>query len=63
MSQHLDSLAIGDTIEFSGPTGHIRYEDNGVFVIEKKKGELGLPITAAVHLFSYRQCTRYVTAF
>jgi hypothetical protein len=39
MSQHIDSMKIGDTLEFSGPTGHIRYEDNGVFVMEKKKGE------------------------
>jgi len=28
---------IGDTADFCGPTGHIRYLDNGVFAIERKR--------------------------
>lgn len=24
MSQHLDSLNLGDTVDFTGPTGHVK---------------------------------------
>jgi len=30
MSQHLDSLAIGDTIEVRGPAGDIEYKGRGL---------------------------------
>ena len=29
MSQHLESLAIGDSIEVKGPIGHVHYTGNG----------------------------------
>ena len=29
MSQHLESLAIGDTIEAKGPIGHVHYTGLG----------------------------------
>lgn len=29
MSQHLDSLRIGDTIDAKGPVGHFTYEGRG----------------------------------
>lgn len=37
MSQHLESLAIGDTLEFRGPNGLIVYEGNGNFSIRTEK--------------------------
>eukprot|EP00035_Acanthoeca_spectabilis_P007873 m.145146 g.145146 ORF g.145146 m.145146 type:complete len:315 (-) comp14114_c0_seq1:4347-5291(-) len=38
MSQHLDSLNLGDTVDFCGPTGHVSYAGKGTFVCEHKKG-------------------------
>lgn len=35
MSQHLDSLSIGDTIAFRGPSGKLQYLGNGKFSIKK----------------------------
>ncbi|XP_055622341.1 NADH-cytochrome b5 reductase 3 isoform X2 [Toxorhynchites rutilus septentrionalis] len=35
MSQHLESLAIGDTIAFRGPSGRLQYLGNGKFSIKK----------------------------
>lgn len=35
MSQHLDSLAIGDKIAFRGPSGRLQYLGNGQFSIKK----------------------------
>ena len=35
MSQHLDSLNIGDTIAFRGPSGRLQYLGNGKFSIKK----------------------------
>lgn len=29
MSQYLDSMAIGDTMDFRGPSGLLVYEENG----------------------------------
>lgn len=37
MSQHLDSLAIGNTIDVKGPTGHIEYKGQGKFKIKIDK--------------------------
>jgi nitrate reductase (NAD(P)H) len=37
MSQHLDSLAVGDTIEAKGPLGHIEYVGAGVFDISRAR--------------------------
>ncbi len=34
MSQHLDSLKIGDTIEMKGPKGHLTYLGNGNFTVK-----------------------------
>ncbi len=33
-SQHLDSLAIGDTVDFRGPVGEFDYEANGKYTID-----------------------------
>lgn len=38
MSQHLDSLAVGDTIEAKGPVGHFVYEGRGRFSLNRKPG-------------------------
>jgi cytochrome-b5 reductase len=35
MSQHLDSLNIGDKIAFRGPSGRLQYLGNGQFSIKK----------------------------
>ncbi|KAK0423661.1 hypothetical protein QR680_008261 [Steinernema hermaphroditum] len=37
MSQHLESLKMGDTIEFRGPSGLIKYEGNGKFSVNSDK--------------------------
>lgn len=34
MSQHLDSLSIGDTIEMKGPKGHLEYLGRGKFTVK-----------------------------
>lgn len=34
MSQHLDSLSIGDTIEMKGPKGHLTYLGKGKFTVK-----------------------------
>jgi NAD(P)H-flavin reductase/cytochrome b involved in lipid metabolism/truncated hemoglobin YjbI len=36
MSQHLDSLKVGDTIDVRGPLGHIDYQGKGNFIIDGK---------------------------
>jgi nitrate reductase (NAD(P)H) len=38
MSQHLDTLAIGDTIDVKGPVGHFVYEGRGQFSLNRKPG-------------------------
>lgn len=38
MSQHLDSLSLGDTIEVKGPLGHFVYEGRGTYSLNGKKG-------------------------
>ncbi|KAH8032101.1 hypothetical protein HPB51_023085 [Rhipicephalus microplus] len=37
MSQHLESLSVGDTIQVRGPSGLIRYEGRGKFAIKPDK--------------------------
>jgi cytochrome-b5 reductase len=37
MSQYLESLHIGDSIDFRGPSGLITYKENGVFALKKEK--------------------------
>jgi len=37
MSQHLESLSIGDTMDFRGPSGMIIYEGNGKFAVRADK--------------------------
>ncbi|MEQ2201994.1 NADH-cytochrome b5 reductase 2 [Xenoophorus captivus] len=37
MSQYLDNMAIGDTIDFRGPNGLLIYEGKGVFSIRANK--------------------------
>lgn len=40
MSQHLDSLKIGDTIEMKGPKGHMTYKGQGKFSLQLMKKPL-----------------------
>jgi cytochrome-b5 reductase len=42
MSQHLDSLKIGDTIDMKGPKGHMEYKKGGKFTVKP----LGKPMEA-----------------
>lgn len=37
MSQHLESLALGDTIDVRGPSGNLVYKGNGNFAIKPDK--------------------------
>ncbi|RXG54066.1 NADH-cytochrome b5 reductase 1 [Armadillidium vulgare] len=37
MSQHLDSLKLGDCIDVRGPTGSMEYQGEGVFSIKRDK--------------------------
>ena len=39
MTQYLDKLEIGHTIEVSGPSGNLIYKDNGLFDIRTRKPE------------------------
>jgi cytochrome-b5 reductase len=39
MTQYLDKLALGHTIDVSGPTGNLIYKDNGLFDIRSRKPE------------------------
>lgn len=34
MSQYLDSLALGDTIDVKGPTGHVHYTGRGRYTLD-----------------------------
>lgn len=45
MSQHLDSLSIGDTIAFRGPSGKLQYSGNGKFSIKKLRKDPAENIT------------------
>jgi hypothetical protein len=38
MSQHLDSLALGDEVEVKGPVGHFVYTGRGTFLLNNKPG-------------------------
>lgn len=37
LSQHLDSLEIGETIEMKGPKGHLTYTGNGAFSVKQMR--------------------------
>jgi cytochrome-b5 reductase len=39
MSQYLESLQIGDTVDFRGPTGRLIYKGQGEFSIKKLRKE------------------------
>uniref|UniRef100_A0A1I8A7H2 Hexokinase n=1 Tax=Steinernema glaseri TaxID=37863 RepID=A0A1I8A7H2_9BILA len=43
MSQHLDSLSIGDTVNFRGPSGLITYEGHGRFDVRSDKKSAAAP--------------------
>lgn len=36
MSQLLDTLEIGDSVDIQGPVGHIEYKEPGLFLVKKK---------------------------
>ena len=40
MSQHLESLKLGDTILMKGPKGHLTYKGRGSFTIAKRRDEV-----------------------
>jgi hypothetical protein len=44
MSQHLDSLALGDEVEVKGPVGHFVYTGRGTYTLNNKPGEHGLRV-------------------
>ncbi len=48
MSQHLESMAIGDTIEAKGPMGHFSYLGRGRCGMQGFAGLLWREATAAV---------------
>ncbi len=37
MSQHLDRLAIGDTMDVKGPVGHMEYVGRGQYKLNRKQ--------------------------
>ena len=37
MSQYLENMKIGDTMDVRGPSGHLIYNGNGEFAIRKDK--------------------------
>ena len=39
MSQHLEAMEIGDTIDIRGPSGHYTYKGDGVFEVEESRKE------------------------
>ncbi|CAN7939296.1 unnamed protein product [Ixodes hexagonus] len=47
MSQHLDGMQIGDTIQVRGPSGLIRYEGRGAFAIKPDKKSAPVPYRAS----------------
>lgn len=47
MSQHLDAMQIGDTIQVRGPSGLIRYQGRGTFAIKPDKKSAPAPYRAA----------------
>lgn len=48
MSQYVDSLKIGDTIAFRGPTGKLQYTGNGKFSIKRLRKEPSTEINTNV---------------
>ena len=40
MSQHLDSLKVGDTIDMKGPKGHLEYLGQGNFTVKQMRKPL-----------------------
>ena len=40
MSQHLNSMKLGDTILMKGPKGHLDYKGHGHFTIAKRRNEI-----------------------
>ena len=41
MTQHIESLKIGETLDFLGPKGRIEYRGKGVFAIKKLASQGG----------------------
>uniref|UniRef100_U5ET56 NADH-cytochrome b5 reductase n=1 Tax=Corethrella appendiculata TaxID=1370023 RepID=U5ET56_9DIPT len=46
LSQHMDSLKIGETISFRGPSGRLQYLGNGKFSIKKLRKDPAQVVTA-----------------
>jgi nitrate reductase (NAD(P)H) len=71
MSQHLNAMTVGDTINVKGPTGHVTYMGRGLIQVGKVKHEInnfvmiaaGSGITRKCHStsFSSQQITHYFT--
>lgn len=47
MSQYLDNMAIGNTVDFRGPSGLLVYEQNGESSVVKSKLLLPADVSAA----------------
>lgn len=45
MSQHLESLKIGDTIDVRGPSGRLQYAGKGKFLIKKLRKDPPAQVT------------------
>jgi cytochrome-b5 reductase len=62
LSQHMDGMEIGDTLDFKGPTGKIIYKGGGIFSIrgvEKRYTKIGL-ISGGVGITPCYQLMKYV---
>lgn len=46
MSQYLENMKIGDTIDVRGPSGRLQYANNGAFLIKKLRKDPPVRIVA-----------------
>lgn len=46
MSQYLNELKIGETIDFRGPSGRLNYNGNGHFQVKKLRKDPPKPVKA-----------------
>lgn len=46
MSQYLENMKIGETIDVRGPSGRLQYANNGTFLIKKLKKDAPTKIVA-----------------
>lgn len=46
MSQYLNNMKIGDTIDVRGPSGRLQYAGNGTFLIKKLRKDPPVKVVA-----------------